>query len=265
MQDPPKKSRESIDPRGSDRAGLVGLYEKVLRASSTLVHALTLIPIFMLGGVLVGLAIAPSVFVSLKIMAQLGESSLLVQVVVGSICLGVGLFASGLCLMLIVPIANLPFRFLLKPDRGPYYSVKFLPWVLHNALTYLVRYTVIDWYTPSPFTNWFYIAMGLKAGRGVQINSSNLSDPALITLEDKVTVGGSATIIAHYGQGGFLIVDPVRIRKKATIGLKATIMGGVDVGEGSLVMPNSFVLPKTQIPANEIWGGVPAVKIRDKE
>lgn len=46
--------------------------------------------------------------------------------------------------------------------------------------------------------------MGMKLGKGVQINSTNISDPALIQMDDKVTIGGSATIIAHYASGGFL-------------------------------------------------------------
>jgi serine acetyltransferase len=103
--------------------------------------------------------------------------------------------------------------------------------------------------------------MGMKIGRGVQLNTTNISDPSLIELGDKVTIGGSATIVAHYGQGGFLVIAPVKIGEGVTVGLKATIMGDVEIGEYAKILPNSVVLPKTRIPAGETWGGVPAVKI----
>lgn len=103
--------------------------------------------------------------------------------------------------------------------------------------------------------------MGMKIGRGTIINSTHISDPSLIEIGDKVTIGGSATLVGHYGQGGYLVLAPVKIGDRATIGLKATIMGGVQVGAGAKIMPHSVVLPKTIIPDNETWGGVPARKI----
>lgn len=87
----------------------------------------------------------------------------------------------------------------------------------------------------------------MKIGKGVVINSANISDPCLITLEDHVTIGGSATIFAHYGMHGFLILSPTKIKKGATIGLKASIMGDVIVGENQTVAPHEVLLPKTRI------------------
>lgn len=101
----------------------------------------------------------------------------------------------------------------------------------------------------------------MTIGRGTTINSTCISDPAMIELGDQVTIGGSATIVAHYGQGGYLVLAPTKIGNGATIGLRATIMGGVDIGANAKILPNSVVLPKSVIPSNETWGGVPAQKI----
>jgi acetyltransferase-like isoleucine patch superfamily enzyme len=103
--------------------------------------------------------------------------------------------------------------------------------------------------------------MGMKIGSGVYINSTAVVDPSLIEIQDRVTIGGSASILAHYSQGGYLVVSPVKIGRGATIGLRAVLMGGVEVGEGAKVLANSFVLPNTKIPAGETWGGIPAVKV----
>ena len=91
--------------------------------------------------------------------------------------------------------------------------------------------------------------MGMKIGKGVHLNTTNISDSALIEIEDHVTVGGSAHIIAHYATKGFLVLSKVKIEKGATIGLKATVMGDVEIGEGVMIGPHEVVMPKTRIPA----------------
>lgn len=103
--------------------------------------------------------------------------------------------------------------------------------------------------------------MGMRIGRNVTINSTALADPSLIEMGDGVTIGGSASIMAHYAQGGYLVIAPVRIAAGATIGLRAIIMGGVEVGEKARVLAGSFVLPNTCIPAGETWAGIPARRI----
>jgi acetyltransferase-like isoleucine patch superfamily enzyme len=103
--------------------------------------------------------------------------------------------------------------------------------------------------------------MGMKIGHGVAVNSSAICDPSMIELGDQVMIGGSASIMAHYAQGSYMVIAPVRIGKKATIGMRAIIMGGVEVGDGAKVLANSFVLPNTKIPDGETWGGIPAVKV----
>lgn len=76
-----------------------------------------------------------------------------------------------------------------------------------------------------------------------------------------MTIGGSASIMAHYAQGGYLVVAPVRLCFGATIGLRAIVMGGVEIGEKAKVLAGSFVLPNTRIPAGETWAGIPAQRI----
>ena len=85
-------------------------------------------------------------------------------------------------------------------------------------------------------------------GKHVLINTSRISDPALIELGDYVTIGGSATIFAHYAMKGILILEKTKIGSHVTIGLKASIMGNVHVGDHQIVAPHSVLLPKTRLP-----------------
>lgn len=265
LKEPPKHrelvKRLDIDPRDSQKTGFAGFYERLLRRFKSVVYVLTMIPIYAIGMGCLGVALVPAIAFFQRVSALAVGHSMLFQYFTWGVGLATGFFIFGFTLILIIPTLNFLLRTTPHPCRGVYYSLDFLKWFVHNALTYVVRYTFLEFVTPSPFNLLFFRLMGMKIGRGTQINSSNISDPGLITLGERVTIGGSATICAHYGMGGFLVIAPVIIGKDATIGLKATVLGGVEIGEGAKVLPNSAVLPKTVIPAGETWGGVPAVKI----
>jgi hypothetical protein len=174
-------------------------------------------------------------------------------------------FLYGFSLIILLPLANRILFAWPKPWKGPYYSIETIPWSVHNGLVYLMRYTFLDFITPTPLNILFLRLMRMKIGRGALINTSYISDPSLIEIGEKATIGGSVTLCAHYGVGGKLVLAPVKIGSGATLGLKVTILGGVEVGEGARVLPNSAVLPHTKIPAFETWGGIPARKLEPSE
>jgi non-ribosomal peptide synthetase-like protein len=170
-------------------------------------------------------------------------------------------FGYGLSLLLIAPAINFLLGGLLKPYRGPAVSLAVLRWYVHCTMTLVVRYSFLEFVTPSAFATLYYRLMGMKIGNNVAINSTAIADPSLITMEDNVTIGGSASVLAHYAQAGYLVIAPVIIRRGATVGLRAVVMGGVEVGEKAKVLASSFVLPGTKIPPGETWAGIPAQKI----
>ena len=140
--------------------------------------------------------------------------------------------------------------FPIKPRKNNWYSIENIPWFYHNALVYLVRYSVLDFITPSPIQQWWLRGMGMKIGKGVIINTSNISDPCLIELEDYSTIGGSVTMLRHYGQKGILVIGKVCIKKGAMVGLRASIFGDVIIGEHA-VAPHEVVYPKSRIDKAE--------------
>jgi acetyltransferase-like isoleucine patch superfamily enzyme len=256
---------EDVYQKGSRQTGIKGLFEKVLRKFRIATHALALIPLYIGASVCFGVSLQPSIHLFLWINRSTQDFSFAAR----SLCLGIGLalgfYVYGFTMMLVIPFANFILRCNLKPWRGIYYSFETLKWYVHNGLTYLARYTFLEFFTPTPFNNFFYQMMGMKIGKDTQVNTTHISDPSLIELGNHVTIGGSATIIAHMGAKGFLIISPVKIHDGAVIGIKATIMSGVTVGAHAKVLPNSVVLPNTNIPPGETWGGVPARKIEKEK
>ncbi len=254
-------NKDNVDSQKSDRKGASGLLETLLRKFRNSMHMIIITPLYMCCCLLVGIGLLPGIMLSQFIVRHTEDWSYIFKTFAFAVSIPVAYFIYGFTLLLIVPAFNYVGRFNLKPWRGTYYSLGAIPWYIHNSNIYLLRFTFLDFITPTPFANFFYQAMGMKIGRGTVINTTYISDASLITMGEKVTIGGSVTIVGHYGQGGYLILAPVIIGDRATIGLKASIMGGAVIGKDAKILPHSVVMPKTIVPDGETWGGVPARKI----
>lgn len=261
MDDQKKIERSSerpddINSLESNKTGISKIVENFFRKFKDLGFVLILSPIALLYIFCIATALTPGLFFTLKIHSYLGANdfSIVFNAFFYGIALAVTYVLFILTIMFIVPLVNLPLVPLVRAYRGPWFSIESIAWYYHNALTYLVRYTVLDFLTPSPLNILFFKMMGMKIGKGVMINTSNISDPCLIKLDDYVTIGGSAFLMAHYGMKGFLIIDKLHIKKGAMIGLGAKILGGVSIGEKATILPNSAVLPKTIVKDGEKFG-----------
>lgn len=229
----------------SDKKGISGMMETFFRKFRTVGFSLLLVPIAFLYVFCMGVAFTPG----MTLYNFVSETSVHWQPLLRNFSLGLSVasafFLYGLTLIFVVPAVNKLLPLKVRPHRATWYSLSVVPWYYHNALTYLVRYTFLDFITPTPLNKLFYQMMGMKIGKGSVINTSNISDPCLIEIGDYVTIGGSATLVAHYGMKGFLIIDRLVIGDRAVIGLKATLFGNVVIGKGCMVKPNEVVMPKT--------------------
>lgn len=243
-----EKRREDVNAKTSKLTGIHGLLETSMRRFRNVTFILLISPLALLCCFCLGTAAASGIFV-FDLMKELSSGWPVFFQYMGMGCgLALGFLAYGLTLIFVVPLVNFLFPFKVKHFRGPWYSLPAIPWFVHNGLTYMVRFTFLEFITPTPLNVLFYRMMGMKIGKGVVINSTHISDPCLITLGDFVTVGGSATIFGHYGQKGYLIISPVVVGKGTNIGLKASIMGGARIGSNVTIKPHAVVLPKTEVP-----------------
>ena len=254
-----------INNAKSERKGIAGLLENIIRQFQILAHIVLVTPLYLLASLFLGIAFLPGFFIFNQVSNWTLDWSTLARFWALGSALAFGYFMYGFMMIIGAPIANFLMRARPQKWRGPYYSLPAVLWYIHNGWTYLVRFTFLEFVTPTPFNIWFYKMMGMKIGEGTIINSTHISDPGLIEMGRKVTVGGSVVITAHYGQGGYLVLAPVKIGDKVTLGLRCMVMGGAEIGNNAKILPGSVVLPKTKIPNDEIWGGVPARKIELSE
>jgi hypothetical protein len=239
--------REELYKASSDKKGVGGALELFLRKFRLVSFMVSLAVLYFLILVAMGLSATPGVYFFMYANNVGAEWPQFFHYLFIGFSIVSGYFLYGLAMIFVIPLFNFLMPFRVKPFRGNYFSLSTVPWYFHNAFIYVVRYTFLEFFTPTPLNILFYKMMGMKIGKHVHINTTNISDAALIEIGDKVTIGGSATIFAHYASKGYLVVQPVKIKAGATIGIKATVMGDVEIGEGVMVGPHDVVMPKTRI------------------
>ncbi len=241
------------------------LLDRLLRRFSRVAYGLAVLLMYALASTALGLALAPALWIWAHLLHLAARFPPVLHWFGAGFSLALCFFIFGLTLLGVIPVYNwvLPTR--VKPFKGGYYTLHALPWFLHNGLFYLVRFTFLPFVTLTPFGVWFLKAMGMRIGRHAFINTEYISDPQLITIGDDAALGGSVRIFAHYGGGGNLVIAPVSVGHRATLGLACCVMGDVIIGDDATILPHSVLLPGSRVGAGETWGGVPARKIEREE
>jgi len=244
-------NKVDVHSKTSDKKGAGGALEGIIRTFRGASHVLFTVPLILICVMCMGVAMAPAVALFAWVQDLTSHSIPLLKYFSLGMSIAFGFFAYGISIILVVPLVNFLLPFRVKKFRGPWYSTEVMVWYIHNALTQIVRYSFLDFITPSPLNTLFYRLMGMKIGKGSVINTSNISDPCMIEIGDHVTIGGSATLMAHYGQKGFLIIEPLIIKDGANIGLRASLMGDVIIEKNATVLAHSVVFPKTRVGEGE--------------
>lgn len=93
-----------------------------------------------------------------------------------------------------------------------------------------------------------------------------------ITCMEKIVIGDGCNIANNVvfvdhnhklGKNGLedgYEIEKIQVGKNVWIGANVTILKGVDIGDGAVIAAGAVV--KNNIPSYEIWGGVPAKKLR---
>ncbi len=108
---------------------------------------------------------------------------------------------------------------------------------------------------------------GMKIGRNVFVNQNcTFYDLGGLEIGDDVMIGPNVSLITSghpvepSRRRDFVVAKPIVIERNVWIGAGATIIGGVTVGENSVVAAAAVVT--RDVPPNTLVGGNPATVIR---
>jgi acetyltransferase-like isoleucine patch superfamily enzyme len=130
-------------------------------------------------------------------------------------------------------------------------------------LFYLILFYPImrSGFVPTPLMRLFYLALGTRLGENTY-SQGIIHDPPFVQVGDNSVVGQYAILVPHVIEGSRLAHYPIKIGNNVTIGAHSSVLGGVEIGDDAVVATGSVVKKDTRIGPGEIWGGVPAKRIR---
>ena len=132
-----------------------------------------------------------------------------------------------------------------------------------NILFYLLLFNSLirTHFLPVPLLRLVYLALGARLGANTY-SAGVMLDPPLTSLGDNCIIGHDAVLFAHAIEGDRMSLSRIRIGHSVTIGATAVVMSDVHIGDGAIVSAGSVVLKGARIGAGEVWGGVPARRLR---
>jgi acetyltransferase-like isoleucine patch superfamily enzyme len=114
-----------------------------------------------------------------------------------------------------------------------------------NILFYLMLFNSLirTHFLPVPLMRLVYQALGAKLGANC-------------------IIGHDAVLFCHAIEGRHFALSRIRVGDNVTIGATAVVMSGVTIGDGAIVSAGALVLKDAQIGPGEVWGGVPAKRLK---
>jgi hypothetical protein len=114
---------------------------------------------------------------------------------------------------------------------------------------------------PAPFMRAFYLALGAKLGSNTY-SQGIIHDPIFVTIGNDSVVGQSALLIPHVIEREHLAHYPIALGNNVTIGANAVVLSDVVIEDDAIVAAGAVVKKGTRIGRGEMWGGVPARRIK---
>ena len=115
---------------------------------------------------------------------------------------------------------------------------------------------------PVPWLRLIYLGLGARLGANTY-TSGIICDPVFVTVGHDSILGQDSLIVPHALEGRRLAHFPIRIGSNVTVGAHAVVLSGVTVGDDAIIATGAVVTKGTRIEAGEVWGGVPAKRLRE--
>ena len=132
-----------------------------------------------------------------------------------------------------------------------------------NSLFYLFLFNtpIRTHVLPAPLMRLVYQALGARMGTNTYSVGAIL-DPALTEFGANCIIGHDAVLFCHAIEGRHFAFARIRVGDNVTIGAGAVVLGGTTIDTDAIVAIGAVVPRGTYIGRGEVWGGVPAKRLK---
>ncbi len=206
---------------------------------------------FRLVAVAVSFALGLGVATALVALAQLGWW-------VAALAGGVVLVVAGYAAVWASVLAKRAIVGRVRPGEHPLWS----SFVWRNELAdQFVEVVAAPWFarwaTGTVLLSMWLRLLGARIGQGVWCESHWLPEADLVTLDDGVTVNRGCVVQTHLFHDRVLALDPVTLRRGATLGPNSVVLPAAVLGRHATIGPASLVMRGESVPNRTRWVGNP--------
>ena len=122
---------------------------------------------------------------------------------------------------------------------------------------------LLDHLRGTPALPWALRLLGVKIGRGVYLNTTDITEFDCVTIGDEAELNSLCGPQTHLFEDRVMKIGLVDIGRRVTVGPRATILYDTKVGDGVRLGPLTLVAKGEQLPPNTRWEGAPASPVRE--
>ncbi|MFF3905841.1 Pls/PosA family non-ribosomal peptide synthetase [Streptomyces sp. NPDC001848] len=151
---------------------------------------------------------------------------------------------------------------LFRPLRPRLCSI-YDPYFWWHERLWKVPSEYLNVFNGTPFKNVIWRLLGVRIGRRVFDDGCYVTERELTAIGDDCTLNVGSKIQCHSQEDGTFKSDRSVLGAGCTLGVGAHVHYGVAMGEGAVLAPDSFLMKGEEVPPNALWGGNPAVELRN--
>jgi non-ribosomal peptide synthetase-like protein len=128
----------------------------------------------------------------------------------------------------------------------------------HERFWKLDASAYVQMFNGTPLKSWIWRALGMRVGRRLFDDGCGIPEKSLVTIGDFCTLNQGGVVQGHSLEDGTFKSDHISLGDGCTVGTKAFIHYGVQIGAGAVLEADSFLMKGEEIPARRRWQGNPA-------
>jgi acetyltransferase-like isoleucine patch superfamily enzyme len=114
----------------------------------------------------------------------------------------------------------------------------------------------------TPFLPMALRLFGVKIGRGVYMDATDITEFDCVTIGDHVAINAGACLQTHLYEDRLMKVGRIVVGNDVTIGAGSTVLYDTQLGDGSVIGPLTLVMKGEELPMRTSWVGSPAQPVQ---
>ncbi len=171
--------------------------------------------------------------------------------------------ASSVAISCALVLAAIAVKWLMMGAYKPTVKPMWSWWALRTEAVAVMYWgmagkVLLDHLRGTPMLPWALKLFGCKFGRGVFMDSTDITEFDCVEVGDFAAVNGMAALQTHLYEDRVMKVGRVHVNRGVSVGSGSTVLYDTRIGEFARIGALTIIMKGEEIPAHSEWQGAPA-------